>query len=97
MSKKFLMQTVCLALALGSLAGCGSTSLLGASALGTAGADGALQARGGKAGFAKGGQKGGPGGELMAFATLGLTDDQKAQLQAIAEKYRPAAPAEGTA
>lgn len=95
MSKNHLMQTVGLALALATLAGCGNTALLGAAGLGTTDANAALQARGGKGGFAKGGPQG--GGQLAQFATLGLSDEQKAQLQAIAEKYKPAAPAEGEA
>lgn len=94
MSKKHLMQTVGLALALATLAGCGNAALLNAAGLGTTDADAALQARG-KGGFAKGGPQG--GGQLAQFATLGLSDEQKAQLQAIAEKYKPATPAEGAA
>lgn len=95
MSKKHLMQTVGLALALATLAGCGNTALLSAAGLATTDTDAALQARGGKGGFGKGGPQG--GGQLAQFAALSLSDDQKAQLQAIAEKYKPAAPAEGEA
>jgi Spy/CpxP family protein refolding chaperone len=119
--KIHLTRAVGLALALGTLSGCGSATLLEASALGL---DTLLQARGtGVAGLrggdAKGGPRGGemasgpregmhhgkrgghgeetrgegPMGEQRLFEGLDLTAEQRTQLQAIAEKHRPAEPA----
>ncbi|MEB3329514.1 MAG: Spy/CpxP family protein refolding chaperone [Candidatus Sericytochromatia bacterium] len=121
--KTHLTRAVGLALALGTLSGCGSATLLEASALGL---DGLLQARAagvaelrgseGQGGLRGGerpggrhadkhrGRPGGPGdgmrgrgpqGEQPLFKGLDLTAEQRTQLQAIAEKYRPARP-EGT-
>jgi Spy/CpxP family protein refolding chaperone len=123
--KTHLTRAVGLALALGTLSGCGSATLLEASSLGL---DSLLQARGtGVAGLrggeAKGGprggemqggpreglhrgMKGGPGGDMHGkgpmgeqgqFEGLDLTAEQRTQLQAIAEKHRPAKPEGDTA
>ncbi|MEB3223744.1 MAG: Spy/CpxP family protein refolding chaperone [Candidatus Sericytochromatia bacterium] len=104
--KRPLIPAVGLALALGTLSGCGSTALLDASVLSSV-----LQARGNgqvgeRAGFPKGPRGGemkeghrdgdrkhGPRGEQRMFAGLDLTADQQAQLKAIAEKHHPAKPA----
>jgi Spy/CpxP family protein refolding chaperone len=94
------LKTLALSLAVATLAGCGQGTLL--SALSTSGADATSQlatsqlAAGQRPG-GKGGKLGGDkGAQFAQFATLSLTDEQKAQLQAIAEKYKPEAPEPGT-
>lgn len=89
------LKTLALSLAVATLAGCGQGTLL--SALSLSGADATAQLAAGQRPGGKGGKLGGgQGGQLALFATLSLTDEQKTQLQAIAEKYKPEAPAEGT-
>lgn len=87
------------------LAGCGQgTALSSAStdalALRNAGANSHAQPgdRGGKPGKGFRGEKGRKGDQFGPFGMLSgvnLTDEQKTQLKAIAEKYRPAKPADG--
>jgi Spy/CpxP family protein refolding chaperone len=93
MTKHLITRALGLSLALSTLAGCGQSALLSA-ALGAATGDQlALQSKGDRG--PRGGQMGDrDGGPMAMFATLSLTDDQKAQLQAIAEKYKPQAPAD---
>jgi Spy/CpxP family protein refolding chaperone len=89
------LKTLALSLAVATLAGCGQGTLL--SALSSSGADVTSQLAAGQRPGGKGGKLGGDkGGPFAQFAALSLTDEQKAQLQAIAEKYKPEAPEAGT-
>lgn len=86
---KLYSQAAVIVLAMGILAGCGQFTALSA-----AGTPSALRAQGdfGQGGFHQGPKFDGP---LGLLSVADLTDDQKAQLKAIAEKYKPQKPEQG--
>jgi len=85
---KPVFKSVALAITLSALVGCGATSLT--TTLDPTQTSDAMAMR---MGPGKGPHMGGPrrprGGEFEIFAGLSLTSEQRAQLAAIAEKYRP--------
>jgi Spy/CpxP family protein refolding chaperone len=94
--KTLLIKSLALSLTLATLAGCGQSALSTAALVGT---DTQANANGfdgphGRGGKGQMGPQGDKGGAAALFQTLNLTEDQKTQLQAIAEKYKPAAPAD---
>lgn len=108
MTKTTIIKALGIALAFSTLSGCGQSSLLAATGLSglalqdgtTATADGQRAGKGSKGGPGRGGDMGGKGhdmggkgGPMGLFAGLTLTAEQATQLKAIAEKYKPTAPA----
>ena len=99
MTKHLITRALAVSLALSTLAGCSQSALVTATTSDAAALQAAANGQNGKNAGGRG-QKGGQGdrgqmGQKVDFyADLDLTDDQKAQLQAIAEKYAPAKPAD---